>query len=77
MLSPTDNPTNSQAPDVSGSGAGVKIGLEVSGQAPSAGRHQKNFRVAPGPADGASSDTNPECYQQQTFLPILKFQMSL
>jgi hypothetical protein len=34
------------------------IGLAVSGQAPSAGKLQKDFRVAPGPADGASTDSN-------------------
>jgi hypothetical protein len=62
MPSTTDIPTNSSAPlDVSGSGAGVKIGLAVlSGQeAPSAGNLQKDFRVDPGPDDGASSDTRP------------------
>jgi hypothetical protein len=56
---PTYNPTNSYIPNVSGSGAGVKIGLAVYGQAPSAGKLQKDFRVDPGPADGASSDTSP------------------
>jgi hypothetical protein len=41
MPSTTDIPTNSSAPpDVSGSGAGVKIGLAVSVQAPITEKHQ-------------------------------------